>query len=164
MQKLRAARPLALVVAALACALGVSAGLVWGWTGPPSATRSPVPASAIARLTVLASRAAAANGDPSPEWMTAVLTTHAKALTSATPGDIVPGAGGARVYLVTMRGHFTAYGASPPPGAALPTGRYLSIVVDARTFQVLDFGLSPTPPPVSPAGLGPVTYLTVRGR
>jgi len=112
---------------------------------------------------VLASRAAKANGDVSPQWMTAVLTTHARALTSATPGDFVPG-GGVRVYLVTMRGHFTAYQSSPPPGAALPTGRYLSIVVDARTFQVLDFGLSPNPPPVSPASLGPVTYLTGRGR
>jgi hypothetical protein len=29
----------------------------------------------------------------------------------------------------------------------------------AGRFQVLDFGLSPTPPPVSPARLGPVTCL-----
>ena len=63
-----------------------------------------------------------------------------------------------------MRGYFIAYGSSPPPGAALPTGKYLSIMVDARTFQVLDFGLSATPPPVSAASLGPVTYLTGRGR
>ncbi|MGH3255556.1 MAG: hypothetical protein ACRDOU_09140 [Streptosporangiaceae bacterium] len=91
--------------------------------------------------------------------MTAVLTTHAKALTSATPGDFVPGAGDVPVFLVTMRGNFTAYGASGPPGAAPPTGRYLSIVVNAKTFQVLDSGLSPNPPPVSPASLGPVTYL-----
>jgi len=34
--------------------------------------------------------------------------------------------------------------------------------VDAKTFQVLDFGLSPSPPPVSPASLGPVTYLIDR--
>jgi hypothetical protein len=93
-----------------------------------------------------------------------VLTTRAKALTSATPGDTVSGAGGARVYLVTMRGHFIAYDSSPPSGAALPAGSYLSIVVTVTTFQVLDFGLSPAPPPVSPASLGPVTYLTGRGR
>jgi hypothetical protein len=94
--------------------------------------------------------------------MTAVLTTQAKALTSA-PGDLVPGAGGVSVYLVTMRGHFIAYGSSPPPGAALPVGEYLSLVVDARTFRVLDIGLGRTPPPVAPASLGPVTYLAGRG-
>ena len=148
-----------LVATALACAV---AGLAWGWARPPSASGSPVPASAISRLTALARRAAAANGDASPEWVTAVLTTHAKALTSATPGDLVPGAGGTRVYLITMRGHFTAYASSPPSGAALPTGEYLSLVVDAQTFQVLDSGLSPTPPPVSPASLGRVTYLPSR--
>jgi len=89
-----------------------------------------------------------------------VLTTHQKALTSATPGDTVPGSGGVRVYLLTMVGHFTARGVSVPAGAAAPTGRYLSIVVDARTFRVMDLGLSHRPPPVSPATLGPLTYLT----
>ncbi len=163
MRRLTAARPVALAAAALACVLAGLAGLAWAWAGSSSAAGSPVPASAISRLTVLASRAAKANGDASPEWMTAVLTTHAKALTSATPGDIVPGSGGVRVYLVTMHGHFIAYESSPPSGAALPAGTYLSIVVDAGTFQVLDFGLSPAPPPVSPASLGPVTYLTGRG-
>ena len=162
MRRLTAARPLVLVTAALACVLGLLAGLAWGWARPSSAAGAPVPASAIPRLASLASRAAAANGDASPQWATAVLTTRAKALTSATPGDTVPG-GGVKVYLVTMRGHFTAYGASHPPGAALPTGEYLSLVVDAGTFQTLDFGISPTPPPVSPASLGPVTDLTGHG-
>jgi hypothetical protein len=91
--------------------------------------------------------------------MTAVLTTHAKALTSATPGDFVSGAGDVPVFLVTMRGNFVPTAASRPPGAPAPAGSYLSIVVDARTFQVLDSGISPSPPPVSPASLGPVTYL-----
>jgi hypothetical protein len=90
LHRLTAARLPALVAAALA----VLAGLAWGWAGSPPATGSPVPPWAIPRLTVLASRAAKANSDASPEWMTAVLTTHAKALTSATPGDIVPGADG----------------------------------------------------------------------
>ena len=110
-------------------------------------------------LTAIGGRAASANGDPAPMWMTAVLTTHAKALTSATPGDFVPGAGDVPVFLVTMRREFVACAASRPSGAAAPDGRYLSIVVDARTFQVLDSGLSPSAPPVPPASLGPVTYL-----
>lgn len=161
MTRRTAAPPLALVAAVLASVL---AGLAWGWAGSPPATGAPVPASAITRLTVLANRAAEANGDASPQWMTAVLTTRARALTSATPGDFVPGAYGLRVYLVTMRGHFTAYGSSPPSGAALPAGEYLSLVVDAATFQVLDFGLSATPPPVPPASFGPVTCLIGRER
>jgi hypothetical protein len=121
-----------------------------------------VPASAVPRLTVMAERAAKINGDASPVWVTAVLTTHARALTSATPGDFVPGADGVPVYLVTMYGNFTAYAASIPPGAKAPTGRYVSIVVDARTFEGTDFGISESPPPVAPASLGPVTYLLPR--
>ena len=71
---------------------------------------------------------------------------------------LVSSAGDVPVFLVTMQGNFVATAASRPPGAAAPVGSYLSIVVDARTFQVLDSGLSPSPPPVSPASLGPVTY------
>jgi hypothetical protein len=164
--RLTGARPLA-AAAALASVLALASGLATtGCAGPPprpgspATAGSPVPAPAIARLTAIGGRAASANGDPAPLWMTAVLTTHAKALTSATPGDFVPGDGDVPVFLVTMRGNFVASAASRPAGAAAPTGRYLSIVVDARTFQVLDSGLSPSPPPVSPASLGPVTYLT----
>jgi hypothetical protein len=94
----------------------------------------------------------------------AVLTTRANALTSATPGDYVPGSAHVKVFLITMRGRFTAREASRPPGAKAPTGRYLSLVVDTRTFESLDFGIGPKPPPVAPASLGPVTYLTGRGR
>ena len=84
-----------------------------------------LPASAIPRLTALAHHAATINGDPSPAWIAAVLTTRAKALTSATPGDYVPGSGHVKVFLITMHGHFTARGAPGPPGAKPPAGRYL---------------------------------------
>jgi len=152
------ARRPARAAAALACAVAVLAGpAVAGCAGQARAAH--VPASAVARLTAVARRAATVNGDHAPAWATAVATTRAKALTSATPGDTVPGAAGTRVFLVTMLGRFTAYDSSPPSGAALPTGRYLSLVVDARTFEVLDSGLSAKPPPVAPASLGPVTYL-----
>jgi hypothetical protein len=164
---LAAARPLARAAAALACALAMASGLAAaGCAGSPARAASPakagspVPAAAISQLTLIGGRAAKADGDTAPLQMTAVLTTHAKALTSATPGDFVSGVGDVPVFLVTMRGNFVATAASRPPGAAAPAGRYLSIVVDARTFQVLDSGLSPSPPPVPPASLGPVTYLT----
>jgi hypothetical protein len=52
--------------------------------------------SSAPRLTVIAERAARLNGDRHPVWVTAVLTTHAQALTSATPGDLIPGADGVR--------------------------------------------------------------------
>jgi hypothetical protein len=58
------------------------------------------------------------------------------------------------VFLITMRGHFTAREATGPPGAKAPTGRYLSLVIDAKTFQGLDFGIGPKPPPVLPAASG----------
>jgi hypothetical protein len=92
----------------------------------------------------------------------AVLTTHANALTSAAPGDLIPGADGTLMFLVTMRGHFVANAAAGPLGGGSADRQYLSIVVDARTFQVLDYGLSPKPPPPSSASLGPVTYLIDR--
>jgi hypothetical protein len=126
----------------------------------PAAAAAPVPASAIGRLTAMARRAATINGDPAPAWITAVMTTRAKALTSATPGDYVPGSAHVKVFLITMGGHFTAREATRPPGAKAPAGRYLSLVIDAKTFQGLDFGIGSKPPPVPPASLGPVTYLT----
>jgi len=104
------------------------------------------------------------NGDATPAQVTVVLTSHKNALTSATPGDTVPGPGQLRVYLITMRGHFVANDASRPPGAAAPRGRYISVVVDAKTFDGLDFGIAPGPPPVSPASLGPVTNLHIGGQ
>jgi hypothetical protein len=118
----------------------------------------PVPASAVPRLRAIAKRFAKLNGGQALTQATAVLTTHRKALTSATPGDFVPGSGGVPVYLVTMQGRFTV-DAPRPPGAAAPTGRYASLVLDARTFAGLDMGVGDNPPPVSPDSLGPVTDL-----
>ena len=119
----------------------------------------PVPPSAIPKLAAIAKRFARINGGHALTQATAVFTTHRKALTSATPGDLVPGSGGVPVYLVTLQGHFVAYGVSVPPGASAPTGRYASFVLNARTFDVMDLGIGENPPPVSPESLGPVTDL-----
>lgn len=157
-------RPRARALAVLAGAAALSSVLLAAGCGrTPAAMGSPVPGSAIPRLTAIARRAAAINGDPRPAWITAVLTTRAKALTSATPGDYVPGSAHVTVFLITMRGHFTANGTSRPPGAKAPAGRYLSLVIEATTFRGLDFGISSKPPPVPPASLGPVTDLTRHG-
>jgi hypothetical protein len=107
----------------------------------------------------MADRAARAQGDRAPEWVSVVVTTHEKALTSATPGDFVPGSEHTVVYLVTMKGHFTAYNFPRSHRAPMPTGTYSSFVINAKTFRGMDSGLSDRPPPVAPASLGPVTWL-----
>jgi len=122
-----------------------------------------VPAWAVPRLRAIAKRFAKLNGGHALTQATAVSTTRRKALTSATPGDFVPGSGGVPVYLVTMRGRFVAYDVSVPPGASAPTGRYASLVLDARTFEAMDLGIDQNPPPVSPESLGPVTDLLYPG-
>ena len=120
-----------------------------------------VPTSALRALTAMAARVATANGDKAPAWASVVVTTHEKALTSATPGDTEPAGQQTIVYLVTMKGHFVADDVPTPPGAHAPAGTYLSIVINAKTFESVDFGLSPKPPPVAPSSFGPVTYLKV---
>jgi hypothetical protein len=118
---------------------------------------SPVPASVIERLTLIADNIVQATGGVAPEWVSVVVTTHGRALASATPGDWVPGDMQAIVYLMTMEGQFVHW--RRPPRRAAPTGTYLSIVLNAETLKRMDLGLSRNPPPVAPASLGPVTYL-----
>jgi len=125
---------------------------------------SPVPGSAIPRLRAIADQLAKENGDAVPSWISEVVTTQEKAEASAIPGAFSPAGGKTVVYLVTMKGHFKWGGSRPVAGHA-PTGCYLSLVVSAkawrwrRTFDVDSLGLSPTPPPVAPSSLGPVTWL-----
>jgi hypothetical protein len=154
---IRRDRVLAVLAAAAAMALVLSAA---GCTKTSGAAGASIPASVTGRLTAIARHAATANSDPTPEWITAVRTTHAKALTVATPGDLVPGSGKDPVFLITMRGHFTANDVSRPAGAKAPTGQYLSLILDARTFEELDFGLGPQPPSAALASLGRLTYLS----
>ncbi|HKA42990.1 MAG TPA: hypothetical protein VKF40_13465 [Burkholderiales bacterium] len=148
------------VLAAAAC--GSVSGTTMTLTHRPAVAEpgQPVPASAVHRLTAIADRAVTLNGGHPVAWATAVVTTHAKALTSATPGDTTPGAK-AIVYLVTIKGRFVCRLCSGPPGSHAPTGTYLSLVIDARTFKGTDAGIGPKPPPVPPARFGPVTYLKV---
>ena len=124
-------------------------GLVGCATDPPVGRPStpmpgqPVPASAVHRLMAIVERAVKVNDGHGVVWASAVVTTRAKALTSATPGDFVPNDEKTVVYLVTVKGHFVARAASVPPGAHLPTGTYMSMVINAKTFTGLEFGLGP---------------------
>jgi len=134
-----------------------------GCAAATAADARPVPKSAVSRLTEIAKHAARANGDRHLLWATAVLTTHEQALRSATPGDTVSNRRHVAAYLVTIRGRFVCKTCSVPPGANAPKGRYISIVVDAKTFKDMDFGLSQKASKLSPSSLGPVTHLIGHG-
>ena len=150
------------VLAAAACGSASGTALTVSQHRPATPVPGePVPESAIHRLTAIADRAVRVNSGRGVAWASAVVTTQAKALTSATPGDFVPGGEKTVVYLVTIKGHFVAGAASVPSGAHAPTGTYISLVINARTFRGTDFGLGSKPPPVAPGSLGPVTYLKV---
>jgi hypothetical protein len=110
------------------------------------------------RLLAIAEEAALCVGVTSTEWITAVATTHAKALTSAAPGS-GPGDIREAVYLITMKGSLTANDAPGPPGEEAPAGAYLSVVLDAGTLRATDWSMSEDPPPAPPSSLGPLTYL-----
>jgi hypothetical protein len=45
------------------------------------------------------------------------------------------------VYAVALHGDFVARYAHVPPGAALPHGHLMILVVDTKTFHVVDFML-----------------------
>src|SRR5213078_584717 len=168
MRQVNTGRETRRVLMRLCCVVSLAGMLLAGCASAPKAARPsaplpglPVPASAIPRLTAIAAAAVKVNGGKAPASVTAVVTTHEKALTSASPGDTVPGSEQTVVYLLTMKGHFTAESASGPAGSHAPTGTYLSIVINAKTFQSMDFGLSPKSPPVAPASFGPPISLKI---
>ncbi len=129
-----------------------------GATPGTSSTHSPAPASSITvtTLTVLARTMAAGADDPSVTLGEAVLTTRQAAVT-ATSGDLVNS--NEPSYLVQLQGNFTALGASVPPGAKLPTGTFLTFIVDASTGHVTVWGVSNRKADLS--ALGPVIALSV---
>lgn len=150
------------VLAGMAAVLAVGTLSLAAPTQRSSATAVPssrIPMSAIARLTAVALRLASLDGDARPTSVTAVVTSHGRALRAATPGDTLPGAA-QLVYLVVMKGNFTL-NVPTPPGDPEPTGTYLSITLDPATFQLMDLGLSHNAPPISLRSFGRVS--TLRG-
>jgi hypothetical protein len=133
-----------------AAALGLLVGAAI--TLSASASASPHPQLTEQQILRVALRAAAGAGDPRP-----TLIQHAEGSRSAAnflaSRDLIPSS--AWSYLIAERGRFIAYGASPPLGAPLPRGSVMTIVVDAATGRVTDFGISNYYPPL--ARLGAVT-------
>jgi hypothetical protein len=129
---------------------------------PAGATAGPgsaIPAAAIPALRADMFRLARFNGDAHPASIRAVFTTQAKALRTATPGDLIPGSAGRLVYLVVMTGNFTDTHAPVPPGARNPAGRYLAVTINPATFWVMDLGIGNHRPPVPLRSYGPVSDL-----
>jgi hypothetical protein len=79
------------------------------------------------------------NGDITPDSAEWVLTD---ANTIAPAVGLQSGDPNVQEYLVVLRGNFTGYGASVPPGANLPTGKILSAAFDATSQAQTDWGIS----------------------
>lgn len=136
----------------------LGAGLLaggWWVVGSWAATHSSCsqrPHLSERRILRIALRAAASAGDRRPALIQHGQGTRRKANRLAS-GDIVPGCRWS--YLIAERGHFVLRDAHTPPGAPPPSGRVLTLVVDAATTRVTDFGVSNRYPKLS--GLGRVT-------
>lgn len=103
---------------------------------------------------------AKASADPHPVLAYAIRTTEAVALTGSPNGNVA--APETRVYLVMLYGQFTADWASPPAGAALPTGTVVTFTINQKTHRVMDMGLGhKTPSLVSLESFGPLQSFTV---
>lgn len=132
--RIAAAGALLIVVALVAAGLGLARGTRSHVVPPPSAAK-------LVELGTKAMSVAAGNGDSRPTGGTVVATTR-KAINRLNGGSEVNT--DEDVYVVTLHGNFTAYGASVPSGA-LPTGHLLVLVFDAKTSEVADFMLGDYP-------------------
>jgi hypothetical protein len=115
-----------------------------GACGPSSSDGLADP-SVRAKLRALALQASSANGVPSPKTMIAVYSPDDQAAESIISGDIVNDH--VPVYVIEVTGGpFTDTNASVPPGAPPPQGNALTLAVDAQTYQLTDFGITPNVP------------------
>jgi hypothetical protein len=134
-------------------AAGVVAGvaLAAAWASTSGGTKASKPQLTEGRILRIALRSAAAAGDATPTLIQHSEGTryHANRVAS---GDIVPG--GRWSYLIAVRGHFVLKDASVPMGASAPRGTVLTLVINARTGEGTDGGVSDRYPDLSK--LGPV--------
>jgi hypothetical protein len=99
------------------------------------------------KLRVVAARVAALNGDPHPTKAIAVRSTRKAAVTASSGADVDTDQSS---YLIVLHGHFVGHTA--PRGASFPQGSVLTIVVDASTNLVTDWGISDRTPDTSSLG------------
>jgi hypothetical protein len=103
-------------------------------------TSSPAPGTLdLATLTNIARNGIASEGGQDVTSADAVLTTRDKA-NAAASGAVIPS--DEAVYLIQLKGQFTAYGASLAQNATgYPTGAYLTLIAEASNGQVVDWGV-----------------------
>jgi hypothetical protein len=146
--------------AAIVAAAAVSVTLAELPSTATAAAGQAIPAAAIPALRSAMLHLSRENGDSHPASIMAVATIRSRAALDAVPGTILPARFGKQTaYLVILHGTFTDYYASPPVGAALPTGHWLTVAISTSTFQVLDLGLRHQPPPIALSRYGPVSNL-----
>jgi hypothetical protein len=101
------------------------------------------------RILRIAERAAASAGDRRPTLIQhAQGTRHDANLVDS--GDIVPGKQWS--YLIAERGHFVLRNVPTPPGAPAPHGSVLTLIVNASTGHLTDFGVSNRYPDLAKLG------------
>lgn len=134
---------LACGVALAACASTSSPAPATSSTSRPAAARSQDVDSQLRRqLWELATRAAKSDGGD-VATAESVRSTHATAV-RVTIGDVVQGNQPVWVIQVEGRTEFVCNACSRPAAAAAPRGRFLTLVVDVTTLQVLDDGIGAT--------------------
>lgn len=136
----------AAIVGLLAVAVGVA--ISTSATARPTAARRGKPQLAERQILRIAMTAAANAGDPKP-----ILIQHSEGTREQAnlvdSGDVVPGQQWS--YLIAERGHFVFKGVGPS-GARAPTGSVMTLVVNARTGQITDSGLSNRYPDLAKLG------------
>jgi co-chaperonin GroES (HSP10) len=103
-----------------------------------------------AQVIAAAHSSAARNGEMKPKSVKHVESTRGQAVFEASGGDSVPS--DQDVYLVIVHGHFVAADAPRPPGTPAPTGSVMTLVMDATTGDITDFGVSDREPDAAKLG------------
>ncbi len=125
-----------------ATAWGVQAAMATS-TGPTAGQS--VPSSTVSQLAQLASNFAFSVSHTSAQSAVAGVMTYSRAVGGVTPGDTVVGAGSKPVYVIVMQGSFEGYAAKVPPGAQMPSGSALALIVDPSSMYVTDWSIGNQP-------------------
>jgi hypothetical protein len=98
---------------------------------------SPVDAATIVKMITTSAAAVGEDAPTDIQWIITTRAEVAKLLDFGIPAD----QGDQTQVLVAARGEFKDSLARVPPGADAPSGTVLGLVIDPKTWQVMDYGL-----------------------